>query len=119
MSVTSSRNIQVSFSGDVTGNVIQSALDNTVSAGGEAPPVSLAMGANTVTAPVVVGLVITGLTIIPPAGNTHLMTLKGVTGDTGVPLHLTDPTSLSLDTTFTSLCINAAAAIVGVRFVWS
>jgi len=57
--------------------------------------------------------------IIPPAGNINLMTLKGVAGDTGIPLHLTNPTFIPLNTTFVSLVINAAAAIVGVRLVWS
>lgn len=118
MSITSSRTIQVQFSGDITEQVIQSALDNTVSPGMSVIQ-SLTLGANTITAPVVTGIVVTGLTIVPPAGNTSLITLKGVTGDTGVPLHLTDPTSISLDTTFTSLVLNAAAAIVGVRLIWS
>lgn len=118
MAVKSSRTIQVQFSGDITQQLAQSALDNAVSPGMDVLQ-SLVLGANTITAPVVSGVVITGLLIIPPAGNTNLMILKGVTGDTGVKLHLTDPTSLSLDSTFVSLVINAAAAIVGVRFIWS
>lgn len=118
MSVTASRTIQVQFSGDITLAEILSADDNIVSPGMSVIQ-SLALGANTITAPIVSGIVVKGLTIIPPAGNTNLMTLKGVTGDTGVPLHLTDPTSISLNTTFVSLCINAAAAIVGVRLIWS
>jgi hypothetical protein len=118
MSVTSSRTIQIQFSGDITTGVIQSALDNIVSPGMEVIQ-TLALGANTITAPVISGIVITGLLIIPPAGNVNLITLKGVAGDTGVALHKTDPTSLSLNTTFVSLVLNAAATIVGVRLVWS
>lgn len=118
MSTTSSRNIQVEFSGDETLQVIQSALDNAVSPGVNTIQ-SLILGANTITAPVVSGLIVTGLTIVPPSGNTSLITLKGVAGDTGIPLHLTDPSSISLDTTFVSLVLNAAAAIVGVRLIWS
>lgn len=118
MSITSSRNIQVEFSGDVAGSIIQSALDNALSPAA-IQVISLILGANTITAPVISGLVVTGVTIIPPSANVALMTLKGVAGDTGIPLHLTDPTSLSLDTTFVSLVINASAAIVGVRLVWS
>ncbi len=118
MSVTSNRNVQVEFSGDQSYSLIQSALENTVSPA-ETIIQTLASGANTITAPVVSGLVVTGLTIIPPAGNTHLITLKGITGDTGVPLHLTDPTSLALDSTFVSLVLNAASSIVGVRLIWS
>ena len=118
MSVTSSRILQIQFSGDITENIIQSALDNTVSPA-KTDIVSLSIGANTITAPAVSGIIVTGLTIIPPAGNTSLMTLKGVTGDTGITLHKTDPVSLSLDTTFVSLVINAAAAIAGVRLIWT
>lgn len=118
MAVKSIRSIQVQFSGDVTEGLIQSALDNAVSPGINTIQ-SLITGANTLTAPTISGLVVTGLTIIPPSGNINLITLKGVTGDTGIPLHLTDPTSIGLDTTFTSLVLNAAAAIVGVRLIWS
>src|SRR6266571_3007105 len=104
MAITSSRNVQVQFSGDVTSNVIQSALDN-VSAAGIENLVTLAIGANMISAPVVSGIVITGLTLIPPSGNTSLIVLKGVSGDTGIALHKTDPTSLALDTTFVSLIL--------------
>lgn len=79
--------------------------------------VNLSSGANTLTAPV--AAVATRLTIIPPSGNTILMTLKGVTGDTGVPLHLTDPTTIGVDSTLVTLCLTAASAITGVRLIWS
>ena len=118
MSVVSSRTVQIQFSGDITSSLIQSALDNIVSPG-EYDIISLVLGDNTIAAPVVSGIVVTGLTIIPPAGNVNLITLKGVTGDSGIALHLTDPTSIALDTTFVSLVLNAAAAISGVRLVWS
>jgi hypothetical protein len=48
-----------------------------------------------------------------------LITLKGVTGDTGVPLHLTDYTMIAVDTSITSFCLTAAATITGVRLIWS
>ena len=118
MSVTSSRNIQLQFSGDITTNIIQSALDNTVSPGMEVIQ-TLASGDNTITAPSVSAIVVTALTIIPPSANTKLITLKGVNGDTGIPTHLTDPTVISLDTTFTSLVLNAASTIIGIRLIWS
>jgi hypothetical protein len=118
MSITGSRVVQVQFSGDISTNIIQSALDNIVSPG-QVDIVSLVLGANTITAPVNTGLVVTGLTIIPPSGNTVAMTLKGVTGDSGISIHHTDPTSLALDSSFVSLVINAAAAVVGVRLIWS
>lgn len=112
MSVTSSRTVQVQFSGDITSEIIQSAADNS-SSPAKTDIVSLALGANTITAPAVSGLIVTGLMIIPPSGNTSLITLNGI------PIHLTDPTSLGLDITFVSLTLNAAAAIVGVRLIWS
>lgn len=118
MSVTSTRTITVDFSGDITVSVIQSALENEISPAMEVLQ-SLVMGANTITAPVVSGLVVTALTIIPPAGNVIGLTLKGVTGDSGISLHLTDPTSIALDPSFISLVIEAASAVVGIRFIWS
>ena len=118
MAITSSRNVQVEFSGDETFNLIQSAADNTVSPGMVSIQ-TLTTGANTITAPVVSGIVVTALTIVPPSGNTNLITLKGLTGDTGIPIHKTDPTTIGLNTTFTSLVLNAASTIVGVRLIWS
>jgi hypothetical protein len=118
MTVTSSRVTQVSFSGDITENIIQSAADNTTSIA-KTDNVTLSSGANTITAPVITGLTVSALTIIPPAGNTSLITLKGISGDTGVAIHKTDPTSIALDSTFVSLVLNAAAQINGVRLIWS
>lgn len=118
MSTTASRNLQVQFSGDLTLNVIQSALDNIVSPG-QVDIVELSQGANVIIPPSVVGIVTTGLTIIPPAGNVSLMTLKGVTGDTGIPLHKTDPTVIALDVSFAGCFILAATTIEGVRLIWS
>ena len=118
MSVTSSRILQVEFSGDIDSQIIQSALDNVFSPA-KIDIISLVLGANTISAPLGAAIQFTGLTIIPPAGNTSLITLKGVTGDTGVLLHKTDPTSLALDSTFLTLVLNAAAAIVGVRLIWT
>lgn len=118
MAITSSRNVQVQFSGDRTTGIIQSALDNA-SSPGEMLPIRLLLGNNTITAPVVTGIIVTALTIIPPAGNTSLITLKGVNGDTGIALHKTDPSTIALDTTFVSLVLNAAAQIDGVILIWS
>ncbi len=118
MSVTSSRQLQVLFSGDITESIVQSALDNIAS-----PAMTviqtLAIGDNTITAPVVSGITVTGLTIIPPAANVNLIKLKQTGADVGVALHKTDFTSLALDTTFTTLVLNAAAQIIGVRLIWS
>ena len=118
MAITSNRTIQLQFEGDVTYSQPFFAAESLV-APGVIEFKSLALGANTITPPSVSGVTIKGVTIIPPSGNTTLMTLKGVTGDTGVPLHKTDPTSLGLDTTLTTFVINAAAVIAGVKFIWS
>ena len=118
MSTTSSRTVQIQFSGDTTFELIQSALDNSASPA-QSDIITLNTGANTITAPVVSGIVVTALTIIPPSGNANSMTLKGVSGDSGIPMHLTDPTTIALGSGFSSLVINAAASIIGVRLIWS
>lgn len=119
MSITATRTVTVGFSGDIAyGPQPFSALDNLVSPG-QTDLTSFVSGANTITAPVVSGVVVTGLTIIPPAGNTTAMTMKGVSGDSGFPIHKTDPTSIGIDTGFTSLIISAASTITGVRVIWS
>lgn len=115
MSVTSNRVIGISFSGDIDApNLAYKAAENT-SAPGRIDRTDLSSGANTITVP-------TGfkaVTIIPPAGNTTLITLKGVTGDTGVPLHLTDPSSIGLDSTESTFVLTAAGSITGVRLIWT
>lgn len=118
MSVTSSRVVQVQFSGDITEQIIQSALDNEI-AFGQTQLITLDIGDNTIIPPVVSGLLATGLTIIPPAGNVDIITLKGDTADVGIPLHLTDPTSLGLDESFTDLILVVEVAVNGVRLIWS
>lgn len=76
---------------------------------------SLSSGANTITPPA--GF--SACTIIFPAGNAILVTLKGVSGDTGIVLHPTGPTSIGLNSTVTTFVLNAASALAGVRFIWS
>lgn len=119
MSVIASRSIQIAFSGDVQlGPQNFSAADNSTSYGQE-DLVTLSSGNNTITPPSVTGITFVALTIIPPSANANLITLKGVNGDTGIPLHKTDPTSIGLDSSFTTLVLNAAAQINGVRLIWS
>jgi len=119
MSNTSSRTVQVQFSGNISTDVIQSALDNNVSPA-VLEIVTLISGNNAITPPIVSGVVVTGLTIIPPAGNLVIITLKGINGDTGIPLHLTDPCSLSLDPSFTGLVLSAGGAnVIGIQLIWS
>jgi hypothetical protein len=82
---------------------------------------NLASGANTITIPPVDATVqykATALLLLPPAGNTTLITLKGVTGDTGVPLCKTGWSLITFDTTATTICLTAASALTGVKLFW-
>lgn len=53
--------------------------------------------------------------IVPPAGNTVQLTLKGAPADTGVPLGLTDPTYLPVN--FTSFIL-APPSPVTITIYW-
>jgi len=76
---------------------------------------NLSSGANTITAPSGGSAV----TIIPPAGNTTSITLKGISGDTGVRIHNTDPTTIAYDSSLTSFVLTAGSTINGVRLIWT
>lgn len=115
MATTATRSISYSFTGDVVASKTESAANNTASPG-ETEKVPLSTGPNTITPPAS-PFFPTGVTIVMPPANTVLVTLKGVTGDTGVPLHKTDPSSFGIDTTATSFCLTAAAPVV-VRLIW-
>lgn len=81
--------------------------------------VTLASGANTITPPAGA----TACTIIFPETNTgddeELVTLKGVSGDTGVVLHPLDPTSIAINNPATTFVLTASGTLAGVRLVWS
>lgn len=117
MSTRSNRKITIATRGDLDSDQTFSAAENT-SAPGQYELKTLASGANTITVPTG-GSTPTGVTIIPPSGNTTAITVKGVTGDTGVRIHDTDPTSLGLDSSVTDFCLTAGAQITGVRLVWT
>lgn len=117
MSVTAVRQILVEFSEDVIASNTFSAANNT-SSPGQMDIVTLASGANTITPPTG-GSTPTACTIIPPSTNTDTIILKGVTGDTGVSLHKTDPTSIGLNSPTGTFVLTAGAQIAGVRLVWS
>ena len=59
----------------------------------------------------------TGVWVVPPASNAGAITLKGVTGDTGVLLHLTQASffSLASGATFGILCANNTT----IEFFWT
>jgi hypothetical protein len=75
--------------------------------------VTLASGANTITVPSwAVGCLIT-----PPTNNTQTITLKGVTGDTGVAISETAPTLLSFTTPPASFVLTAGGATSAVTSI--
>lgn len=57
-----------------------------------------------------------GVIIKPPAANLGTITMKGVTGDTGIPLHKTNAhmQSLEVGATFGILC----SALTVIEFCW-
>ena len=114
MAVTSARTIVNLFTGDIAVQSYLDAAENSASPA-QLQTVTLASGANTITPPD--GAV--ALTIEWPSDNETLVTLKGVTGDTGVVLHPTDPTSIGLNSDSDTLVLSAAAEITGDRLIWS
>jgi hypothetical protein len=117
MATTSNRQTIITDSGDVSYSQTINAAANPLSPA-KNDYVDLALGANTITPPTAGGTTPTSVTIIPPAGNAQTLTLKGVTGDTGVLLHKTDPTTIALGGTGTFV-LTAGAIITGVRLLWS
>jgi hypothetical protein len=115
MSIASARLARVLFSGDIIASIEQEASNAT--SPGVIEVLTLASGNNTITVP---NDDVTGVTIIPPPANEETITLKGVNGDTGIRLHLTDPCSIGIDAAVvTTFVLSAGAEIVGVRFIWS
>ena len=117
MSVTSTRAVEISYTGDVNGTETIEAADNIASPGAVEIK-TLSSGANTITVPTG-GSTVTACTIVPPAGNTTSVIFKGVTGDTGVRIHNTDPTSVAVDSSVSSFVLTAGGTITGVRLYWS
>jgi len=112
MSVTATRSQTIVYTGDVTGTETVSAASNAASPG-QIEIKTLASGANTITVPTG-GSTVVSCTIIPPTGNTNSITLKGVTGDTGIRVHNTDPTTIAIDSSVATFCLTAGATITGV-----
>lgn len=59
----------------------------------------------------------TAMLIIPPSTNVGAITLKGVTGDTGVKLHQTKPTCIALDATPSVGLLCANLTVVTIIFM--
>ncbi len=115
MAVISNRIIGITFAGDVDApNLAYNAAENAASPGQVTQQV-LASGVNSISVPV--GAV--AMTIIPPAANTVAIVLKGTAGDTGIALHLTDPTSIAILRASTPTVVLTATGAVTVRVIWS
>jgi len=116
MAITSTRRLINKFETDDGEIDLLSVKEATSSAApGEVDLVVLSSGANTITPPA--GSV--AVTILFPAGNTTLVTLKGTTGDTGVVLHPTDPTSVGINDAASTFVLTAATDLSGTRLIWS
>ena len=116
MSVIASRTSTIVYTGDIVGTQIAQAQQNSNSPG-QTQLIALVLGANTITVPTA-GSIPTAVTIEPQAGNAIALTLKGVSGDTGIAIHNTDPTIIALAPTVVSFVINAASAL-NIRLLWS
>lgn len=111
--IISNRRIINEFSGDFVLTAINAATEYEDAPGDISSP-SLLTGNNTITPPDNAE----GVTIIMPADNEVLVILKGANGDVGVELHLTDPTSLGLNST-DSFVLNVSDNISGIKLIWS
>lgn len=121
MAVTSNRFINIALSGDLSGNYRFSADENVASEGGS-NTYSLDEGDNTITVPAG-GALVTAATIIPPEDNEVAITLKGDAADVGILLHLTDPTSIAIDSTVETFVLSVDSeddtGLEGLRIIWS
>ena len=118
MSTTAVVTNYVAFTGDLnqeyilpTGELADSPAMTSV--------IALASGANTITPPDVDGFTLHGLVIVPPDGNIVELTLKGVSGDTGIALSSSRVTILSFGATPpATLVLTAGSAVDGFRLIW-
>lgn len=118
MAVSAARKVTIVFTGDVSATHILSAGTNT-DAAASLEIMTLSSGANTITVPTGGDTVPTSVTIVPPEANDSSITFKGISGDTGVRIHNTDPTTVALDDSVTSFVLTAGASINGVRLYWT
>ncbi len=82
--------------------------------------INLAIGANTIDATACPALPQAGgVFLVPPSGNIVTLTLKGVTGDTGVALSVSAPTFIAFPTAPpTSFVITTNSTITGFTLLW-
>ena len=115
MSVSGDRQVNVQLLGEGLNENNSFPAANNASSPAQQELKTLASGSNTITVPSGA----TACTIVPPASNTNSITLKGVTGDTGVRLHNTDPTSLAIDASTTTFVLTAGSTTSNVRLNWT
>lgn len=115
MAVTATRQVTMRFSGDINASLTYSAANNSDSPG-VIEVKALSSGANTITPPT--GATPKAVTIVPPSGSTVDIALKGVSGDTGIVIHNTDPTTIALDSPSDTFVLDAAST-VNVRLIWT
>lgn len=118
MASKSSHSITLTFTGDTQAVESVTIADNAVSPGQPGVYVNLNSGNNTITVPTGGAAVPVGVWVIPPTGNAVAMTVKGVTGDTGILIHLTNAHYQSLASGVATFVLNAASSITGVRLIW-
>lgn len=115
--VISNRTTTIVYAGGVVGSESISATQNSNSPG-NIQIITLASGFNSIAVPGG-GTLPTAVIIIPPAGNSTQITLKGITGDTGIILHPTDHSVIALNSAQTTIGLTAAAQIVGLTLMWT
>lgn len=108
--------------GDANGNIGIGPINFTNADAPASGPTTQAFTAATFAAvafPALVGSsVIQGVWICPASTNAGAITMKGVTGDTGIPVHKTKPYFLSLDSVTASNFGLLCAANCVVTFWW-
>ena len=117
MSTQCARVTTLTYTGDLTATQTIEAAQNRASPG-VIEHRSLPVGDTTVTVPNAASTPV-AVTIVPPPGNTTAILLKALPGDTGLSLHVTDPTTLALAPTQASFVLTVTAAIAGLRLFWS
>jgi hypothetical protein len=115
MSKTSTVTLTVSVTGDgLSESYALPAVVNAAAPGGGPSNLALATGFNSIAVPP--GSL--GFILIPPVGSVITKTLKGITGDTGIPLHVTNPTWVSLPPATATIGITAGGAGETVAIHW-
>lgn len=88
---------------------------SNLTSGGAVTELTSAGGDNVITVP---GSNYIGCTITPPVGNTAALKLKGSSGDTGVPLHLTIPTLYVFPAGTASFILNIGTGGLAFEINW-